>query len=188
MRVPINLASRPFRRDRPVLIGSAFAGILLVGLFVILVSLAVLERGRQAETRRMISQLEGQLRSVSAAQSRLDGILRKPENAEVLERSLFLNALLYRKGISWTRIFADLEKTLPHNVRVISIRPQVNPQNQIFLDMTVGAESTEPIVDLLKRMETSELFGATYVHSSVPPSQTDPLYRYRVSVNYGQRF
>ena len=46
-------------------------------------------------------------------QARQDAILRQPENAEVLERSLFLNALLYRKGISWTRIFADLEKSFP---------------------------------------------------------------------------
>ena len=57
-------------------------------------------------------------------------MLRKPENAEVLERSVFLNALLVRKGISWTRIFADLEKVLPHNVRIIQIHPSVDAQNR----------------------------------------------------------
>ena len=41
----------------------------------------------------------------------------------MLERSVFLNALLYRKGISWTRIFADLEKVVPHNVRIMSDPP-----------------------------------------------------------------
>ena len=50
---------------------------------------------------------------MTAEQAQLDAVLRKPENAEVLERSVFLNALLVRKGISWTRIFADLEKVLP---------------------------------------------------------------------------
>ena len=58
-----------------------------------------------------------------AEQAKLDAVLRKPENAQVLDRSVLLNSLLYRKGISWTKIFADLEKMLPHNVRVISIRP-----------------------------------------------------------------
>jgi type IV pilus assembly protein PilN len=105
----------------------------------------------------------------------------------VLERSLFLNALLFRKGISWTRIFADLEQTLPHNVRLISIRPFVNAQNQITLEMNVGAESPEPIIALLKALEESPLFGSVYQHTSLPPSQSEPLYRYRVSVNYAQK-
>jgi len=66
-------------------------------------------------------------------------VLRRPENAEVLERSVFLNALLYRKGISWTRIFADLEKIVPWNVKVLAIRPSVNSENQVMLDMTLGS-------------------------------------------------
>ena len=53
--------------------------------------------------------------------------------------------------------------------------------------MTVGAESPAPVVDLLTRLESSEVFGATTVYSFLPPSQSDPLYRYRVSVNYGQK-
>ena len=61
-------------------------------------------------------------------QAELDAVLRKPENAEVLERSVFLNTLLLRKGISWTRILADLEKTMPHNVRIIQIHPSVDAE------------------------------------------------------------
>ncbi len=40
----------------------------------------------------------------------------------MLERSLFLNTLIERKAISWTKIFADLEKVLPYNVRLVSVR------------------------------------------------------------------
>jgi Tfp pilus assembly protein PilN len=105
----------------------------------------------------------------------------------VLDRSLLINTLLYRKGISWTRIFADLEKVLPHNVRVMSIRPAVNAQNQIVLEMNVGAEQTEPLLQLLMKLENSELFGHTSVSSILPPSQSEPLYRYKVNVNYAQK-
>jgi hypothetical protein len=31
------------------------------------------------------------------------------------------------------------------------------------------------------------VFGATAVHSSLPPAQTEPLFRYRISVNYAQK-
>ena len=67
--------------------------------------------------------------------------MRRPENAEVLERSLFLNTLIDRKAISWTKIFEDLEKVMPYNVRLVSVRlPAVDSNNQVLLDMVVGAK------------------------------------------------
>ena len=187
MKIPINLASQPFRRDRPMVVGSVIVGVLLIGTLGTLISLALTDRAQLADTWRNIDRLNRRIRKVTAEQAALDAVLRQPDNAEVLERSVFLNALLYRKGISWTRIFADLEKTIPHNVRIISIRPFVNAQNQITLDMNVGSETPEPVITLLKALESSPLFGAAYLHSSLPPSQTEPLYRYRVSVNYAQK-
>jgi len=186
MRIPVNLASQPFRRDRAVLVGSSAIGIVLLVLLVFLISLNMLESGRVASTRKDIARLNSRIRSVSTAQAAQDAILRKPENAEVLERSLFLNALLYRKGISWTRIFADLEKVTPYNVRILQIRPSVNPNNHILLDMLVATQSPEPAIELLKNLELSPRFGSVDLHSSLPPTQTDPLYRYRVTVNYDQ--
>jgi type IV pilus assembly protein PilN len=187
MKIPINLASEPFRRDRPMVAASVAVSLLLVGTLGMLISLAITDNSQLADARRSISGLNRKIAAATREQARLDAVLRLPENAEVLERSLFLNSLLYRKGISWTRIFADLEATIPHNVRVISIHPAVNSQNQVTLDMTVGAESPEPVIGLLKALESSPLFGSAYLHSSLPPSQTDPLFRYRVSVNYAQK-
>jgi len=187
MRIPINLASQPFRRDRAVLVASGALGVLLTVLLVFLVSLNTLESGQVAQTRKEIARLESRSRAVSAQQARQDAILRQPENAEVLERSLFLNALLYRKGISWTRIFGDLEKVVPYNVRITAIRPSVIGQNQVSLDMTVGSETPLAVIDLLKNLENSPSFGAVYSHNTLPPTQTDKLYRCRVSVNYVQK-
>ncbi|HTT63091.1 MAG TPA: hypothetical protein VMG35_14655 [Bryobacteraceae bacterium] len=187
MRIPINLASQPFRRDRAVLVASGAVGVLLVLLLAFLVSLNSLENSKVADTRQEIARLESQIHSVTAQQGREDAILRKPENAEVLERSIFLNALLYRKGISWTRIFADLEKVVPYNVRIMAIRPSVVGPNRVSLDMQVGSETPMAVIDLLKNLESSPSFGAVYSHSLLPPTQTDKLYRCRVSVNYVQK-
>jgi len=187
MRIPINLASQPFRRDRAVLVASGALGILLIVLLMFLLSLNRVENGQAAETRQEMARLDSRISALSAQQARQDAILRKPENAEVLERSLFLNALLYRKGISWTRIFADLEKVVPYNVRIMAIRPSVAGPNQISLDMTVGADSPAPVIELLKNLEGSPSFGEVYSHSFVPPTQTDKVYRCRVSVNYVQK-
>lgn len=187
MKIALNLASQPFRRDRPMLIASAVAGVLLLGMLGLLVSLNWMERGRLASTRAGLAGMDRRLSVVARDQAKLDAILQRPENAQVLERSIFINTLLYRKGISWTRMFSDLEKVLPHNVRVMSIRPAADARNQIVLEMNLGAEQTEPLLQFLIKIENSNLFRLTAVPSILPPSQSEPLYRYKIFVNYAQK-
>lgn len=187
MIVNVNLSSEPFRRDRPILVASSFVGLLLAGLLAMLISLATIERGHAADTHAAISEIEKQLQTMTAEQAQLEATLERPENAEVLDLVAFVNTLLYRKGISWTKIFSDLADVVPHDVRLISVRPQVNARNEILLDMVVGSQSQAPVVEMLKRMESSPMFGNTAVHNWLPPAQTEPLYRYRVSVNYAQK-
>jgi hypothetical protein len=188
LRVPINLATEPFRRDRPMLAGAAAIAILLGLLLVFQVFNIVSGRRQAADIRIALNRENAQLRAIAAQQAKLNATLRKPENAEVLERSLFLNTLIDRKAISWTKIFADLEKVMPYNVRLVSVRlPAVDSNNQVLLDMVVGAKDVEPILELFKRLEASPQFGNASVQTSTPPSQTDPFYRYHVTVSYAQR-
>jgi type IV pilus assembly protein PilN len=188
LRVPINLASEPFRRDRPLLVGSAALAVVLSLLLIYQVIAILSERHQAADIRIAIDRQNERLQTIAAQQAKLNSTLRRPENAEVLERSLFLNTLIERKAISWTKIFADLEKVMPYNVRLVSVRlPEVNSNNQVLLDMVVGAKDVPPILDLLKRLEGSPQFGPTSVQSSAPPSQTDPFFRYHVMVTYAQK-
>lgn len=187
MRIGINLASEPFRRDRQMVVASVAVGALLTLLFLFLVSLALAERQRAAESRESMTRTESELARIQKEQAQLDVVLRQPQNAEVLERSLFLNSLLARKGVSWTKIFADLEQVAPHNVRVVQIRPQVTPQNQLLLSIEVASQSVEPILAFMNQLENSPVFGSLIVHNSIPPSQSEPLLRYRLSVNYAQK-
>jgi type IV pilus assembly protein PilN len=188
MKIGINLASEPFRRDRPMLIGSAAVALLMAVSLGILIFLAYADRGAIRRDRQMQAQLNRELVKVQAEQRKIDAEVHRPENSEVLERSVLINELLLRKGISWTRIFADLEKTLPPNVRITQIRPQVNNNNQISLEMTIAADSQEPLTTFLTKIEGAEVFGSYNVSAAQAPTQTDPSYRYRMSVNYAQKF
>jgi hypothetical protein len=188
LRVPLNLASEPFRRDRPLVVGSVALAVVLTLVLIYQAVAIVSERRHAADIRVAIARETAQLQRIGAQQAKLNATLRQPENAEVLERSLFLNTLIERKAISWTKIFGDLEKVMPYNVRLISVRlPEVNSHNQVLLDMVVGAKDVPPILELVKRLETSAQFGDTSVQSAAPPSQTDPYYRYHVTVTYAQK-
>jgi type IV pilus assembly protein PilN len=187
MKIPINLASQPFRRGRALLVASVLVCLMLVGTLGVLISLANADSKQLVDVRREISQLEAQIRKVEAGQAQQDAFLRQPANADVLERSVFINALLLRKGISWTRILADMEKVLPYNVRIIQIHPTLTGSNQVLLDMTVGSETQPPVIEFLQALEKSPLFGSVLDHSFLPPTQSEPIYRNHVSVIYAQK-
>lgn len=186
-RIPLNLASEPFRRDRPLLIGSAVAALLLILVLTMQITAISREREAASEARATLAGLNRDISGVNQRIAQLEAELRKPANAAVIERSAFLNTLLRRKGISWTRLFDDLEAVFPHNVRLVTVRPSVTLDGSVALEMVVGAQAPEPVIGLLKRLEGSSLFSRTEVLSSAPPTQNDPLYRYRLSVNYAQK-
>jgi type IV pilus assembly protein PilN len=186
-RIPINLASQPFQKDRPILVASGVTAFLLVLLLGVLVNLIFSQREAARESRDLLANLEKQTADLNREIARLEADMRKPANAAVLDQTVFINALLARKSVSWTRMFADLETVMPSKVRLVQVRPYITSDNHVQLEMIVGAQTQEPIIDLLKRFEGSPLFGATSLLSSQPPSQNEPLYRYRLSVNYAQK-
>ena len=187
MKVPINLASQPFRRDRAMIAASIAVSVVLVFTLSGLIYLMLADRKQLAGVRLDLDRFSRETRAITVEQARLDAVLRRPENTEVLERSVLLNQLLYRKGISWTKILADLGKTLPWNVQIINIRPYLNKDNQVTLDMTVGSQSQLAIIEFLKALESSSFFQAASAPSSQAPTQTEPLFRSRVLVNYAQK-
>ncbi len=187
MKIPINLASQPFRRDRAMVAASIAVSVLLVATLGALVSLVLLDRAQLADVRSDLNRLNRQIRTVNAEQAKLDAVLRRPENTEVLERSVLLNQILYRKGISWTKILEDLGATVPYSVQIINIRPFVNKDNKITLDMQVAAQTEGAIIDFLKALESSSLFEEASAPTQMAPTQTEPLFRSRVLVNYAQK-
>lgn len=140
MKISINLASEPFRRDRAMVVASSAAAAMLLALLGVLIFLIVGERRDAADARQAVARATAQKRALAAEQAKVDAFLHEPPNAEVLERSVLLNELIDRKSISWTKIFADLEGVMPYNVRLVSVRlPQITSQKEVVLDMIVAA-------------------------------------------------
>lgn len=89
MRIPINLSSEPFRRDRPILVASGVCAVLLAGLLGVLIFLVASEHGQASDTHTAVDRLNAQLRSMAAEQAKLDATLRQPANAFVLDAARF---------------------------------------------------------------------------------------------------
>ncbi|HEY7303672.1 MAG TPA: hypothetical protein VH601_06150 [Bryobacteraceae bacterium] len=189
----INLASQPFRRERAQNAAIAAACILLTCTLLLLVSLFLHERAQAGDLRNVIDAQRAQLRTLQRQEAKFSAILSKQENADVFATNVFLNELIARRGVSWTRVFSDLGTVLPENMRLLGMRlPQVGVEegsgtNRVQLDMLVASERSDAVIGLLKNLEQSRLFEAATVVTQTPPTQNDPFYKYRVTVAYAQK-
>lgn len=192
-RNAINLASQPFRRERAQ---NAVFALICAGLLcslLVLVTLILHARAQAAGLRRVIDSETATLRGFEREQRQFSAVLAKPENADVFSTSVFLNELIARRAVSWTRVFKDLETVMPTDMRLMGIRlPQVaagdaSGANRVELDMMVGTLRPEAVIELLKHLQESSLFGPAQVIYQQPPTQNDPLYKYHVTVAYAQK-
>jgi len=187
VHLELNLATRPFDQRRLFWVSAGAAGILLLAATVVLIAMYVRNREPAPQFVHREAELRSQVLALQAEDAELKRKLTEPANARVLERSLFLNELLYRKGVSWTKTFADLELIFPPRVRVEQIRPEITADNKVLLDMTVGAETRPDFIELLKVLEESDIFGTPDVRGSSPPTEQDPVFKYRLMVRYEQQ-
>ncbi len=162
MRVPINLASRPADAIRPLRMTAISLGLLALVLAAVAVRAELQSRDEFRVLVDRTSQLQGEARELEAAQQGMEDWLKTPQVEQIRNRSALLNSLIAQKSLSWTRLFQDLEATLPAGARILSIAPKLPDMNQAqlpVLDLTIVAESVRPLVDFVKKLEDSSQFA-----------------------------
>ncbi|MGH9787063.1 MAG: hypothetical protein ACRD88_23070 [Terriglobia bacterium] len=165
MKVAFNLASHPYENLRPYY---TVAWIAVAVALLLALALISRERQQRSETRSLTQQLsrfDREVQDLEGEQRDLEAWLRRPEVQEIRDRSGFLNSMIFRKSLSWTRMFLDLEKILPARAQVISIQPRLSTPQQAELALTVTSTEMGPLVELLKNLESSSQFGAPAVES-----------------------
>jgi hypothetical protein len=154
----LNLSTQPFPAYR----------LINVGLVIVLVVLTILSvwqasgflrysdmaqsiRATEAESR---VQAEALGKRVAELETRLD----RPESTAKLNEIAFLNNLILRKDLSWTRLFRVLEDILPENVHLTTLGPEIGADGEIILQLGLKARSIDDVKQFLQRVEQSPLF------------------------------
>ena len=187
MKIQLNLASQPFRRERLFWVSAGANAVALAAIAGGLLFQYINYAELPPEQVAVETKLRAEMAQITAEERQLNEELGDAANEEVLERSLFLNQLITRKGISWTRTFADLEQILPPKVLMMQIRPEVTSSNKVVLEMQVGAETRGDFIEFLQAIESSEAFPRYSLRGSSPPTENQPLWRYQLTVQYDQR-
>jgi type IV pilus assembly protein PilN len=165
MRLDINLATRPYEDAREFWVRWGL-GVGLLGLLtVVLLGLAVRGWTQAGRDRHNITQLQDQIAERDRERATAQAFLDMSVNRSTRDQSQFLNGLIQRKAFSWTRVFEDLERVMPANLHVVSLRPELNEQNQMQLDMKVAGDTRGAAVELVHRMEGSRHFQGAQLAS-----------------------
>ena len=187
MSTRLNLASKPFRnRVLP----------WTVTILVAISSLAALLFIAQA-TFRMYSNVSATQKDVNQLRSELDAMLRKQKAVEIAltpdqKRELkYAHGLVDRKGFSWSRLFADLEASLPGEIRVTKIAVKgVGVQDGrpvADLDLVVSSKAASNVTDMIEEMESQGIFHAELMSQNPQRGKGETGSEYDLNVHYTPR-
>jgi hypothetical protein len=153
-----NLATRPFYNDRAVRFGIAVA-VIAVAAFTAynLYEIASLNAHNNEMSQR--AQLAEQQRAEYARQA--DAIRKSLNTAEmgaVQQAAQEANLLIGRRVFSWTDLFNQFERTLPPEVRIAAVEPQVDDDGRMLVAITVLSRRPEDLSEFMDQLETSGRF------------------------------
>jgi len=171
MKIRLNLATDPPEQKRPFLAAAGLAGTLGLLAFLLLSYAAFSSWRSNRELRADIARTENQLRAERQNQQVLESYFGTPAARQVLDRSAFLNSLIDERSFPWTRIFMDLEQTIPPGVRVVSIAPRLS-EGRAEVTLEIGAQSDESKIEFLKAIEKSKVFSGMVVKDEQHRDQT----------------
>lgn len=163
MRLDINLATQPYQDARRFWLrwGTTLG---LLGILTIALLFSTVTGWLSARRdRQRISEFKSQIAERDRERQKAEAFLNLPANRSTRDKSRFINDLIERKAFSWTRVFEELEGVMPPRLHVVSIKPEMTPDNQLEIKLLVAGDTSERALDLVKHMEASRHFEQTHV-------------------------
>ncbi|HEX6730714.1 MAG TPA: hypothetical protein VF074_11905 [Pyrinomonadaceae bacterium] len=187
MNTDINLASKPFNnRLLPWLMTVVLLFISIIGLLIVVrFTYAANQQARAIQTD--IDKLKEQEKGILGEANKVKDSLT-PEQFQALQAA---HQLVDRKKFSWSRLLADLESSLPGNVRVsrIAVRDVTAQSEQTVaeLDLVVFARSSTSITQMIADMDKAGIFQAELRAQNLQKGRGESGTEYELFVVYRPR-
>jgi hypothetical protein len=156
----LNLSTRPFYNERAVSVGIAVVAALTAALTMFnglqIVSLNT-RNGEFAAQAAAAERRAAELRSQAQATRQA---MVSEQVSEVQEEAREANLLIDRRVFSWTDLFNRFEDTLPADVRILAVAPQVDIQGRMLVAINVVSRTQEARNEFIESLEeTGAFFG-----------------------------
>lgn len=154
-----NLSTRPFYNTRAVRIGLAMVGVVVAGLTVF--NTAELWRLQRAnrELSATVTQNESQAADLRQKARVIQQAIDKTQLSQVTIAAREANELIDRRAFSWTELLNQFQATLPPEVRVSSVQPQVDAKGRLLVAMSVQSKQQEDLDSFIDALEKTGVFS-----------------------------
>jgi type IV pilus assembly protein PilN len=189
-----NLSTRPFYDQRAVHTWLLVAAILVAAATAFNVSRVL--RYSRSDTQLAGEAARDEARAADLRQQafRLRSTVDPKQIDFASNEARQANELIDRRTFSWTELFNRFETTLPDEVRITAVRPQMDKQRGIVLNIAAIARSNDDMETFMERLRETGVFPsvqpieehfddaglletsieATYVPNNKPPAQGAP--------------
>jgi len=163
-----NLATRPFYNERAVRVALAAALVLVAALTAFNVLQVSSLNTRNSEMAARAETAEVQTARHQQEARAITQALNTGTVSLVQQAAEEANRLIDRRVFSWTDLFNRFEKTLPENVRVTEVDPQIDRDGRLLLAMTVISRRVEDLNAFMDQLEASGGVKEVIVRQDAP--------------------
>jgi hypothetical protein len=159
----LNLAARPFVN---LAIPAVLALVALLAVVAFSVANVMVLLATERDTRGITAELDTVQNEIATYRERTAAVRSQIASLDfdtLGNRIDFINGIITRRSMSWTRLFNRLEQLAPANLTMVRITPAVRG-DQIELGFNVIVPSQSVIFEFIDRLENSPWFkGVTLV-------------------------
>ncbi len=108
--------------------------------------------------RRQADQAEAQAAQLLAQAQQIRQTVNRTQLAAVQVAAQEANRLIDQRAFSWTDLFNRFERTLPGDVRIASVTPQVDQQGRMLVAVSVQSRRVEDLDAFILALEKTGAF------------------------------
>jgi Tfp pilus assembly protein PilN len=156
----VNLSTRPFYNERVLNVTLALAAVFVLAVTGFNLWQVYVLSGRQAQLQDRISQAESKTRKLMDQATTIRRSINPRELEATVAAAREANVLIARRVFSWTEVLNHFETTLPPTVRISSVRPRIERDGTMMVEVVVLARTVEAVDAFIENLEKRGAFSS----------------------------
>jgi Tfp pilus assembly protein PilN len=155
-----NLSTRPFYNERAIRLWLVVLAVIAIGATVFNVSRVLRYSRTDTQLGSQAARDRSRAATLRASAAKLRAAVDPKQIESTAGEAHEANDLIDRRTFSWTDLFNRFETTLPPDVRITSVRPQVDRNTGTQLTITVVARGVDDVAAFMENLEGTGAFAS----------------------------
>jgi hypothetical protein len=163
-----NLSTRPFYNERLVRTVLGALALLALGLTLFNIYEVIQLQGQSRDSRDTIARNDAQARELRDKAQDVRRSIDRVKLDAVQTAAREANALIDRRTFSWTELLNYFQTTLPADVRIAGVQPQIDQEGRRLVQISVYSKRVEDVEEFMDALEKTGAFSGVLPRTEQP--------------------